>query len=179
MTYRDKELTSRLNMYKNFGIASQEEVEVIGLNGKMNEFQAAMGLVNLDHINGEIAKRKNIAEVYRHGLRKVKGISFMEDKENIHHNYAYFPIVVHEKIAGIHRDDLYEKLKDYNIFTRKYFYPLTTDFACDKGKYKDSDLINAKYLSERVLNLPIYGGLEEEQVYRIVGAIKEIIQISK
>lgn len=179
LTYRDKELTSRLNMYKNFGIVGQEEVEVVGLNAKMSEFQGAMGLVNLKYINGEIAKRKKVAEGYRDRLRKVKGISFMEDKENINHNYAYFPIIVHEKITGIHRDELYIKLKEYNIFTRKYFYPLTTDFPCYKGKYKDSDLINARYLSERVLTLPIYGDLKEEDVDRIVSAIKEIVQLSK
>lgn len=179
LTYKNEGLTSRLNMYKNFGIASQEEVEVIGLNAKMSEFQAAMGLVNLKYINGEIEKRKKVVEAYRHRLREVKGISFMEDKKNINHNYAYFPIIVHEKVTGIHRDELYIKLKEYNIFTRKYFYPLTTDFQCYKGKYKDSDLINARYLSERVLTLPIYGDLKEKHVNIIVDAIKEIIQLSK
>lgn len=179
LTYKDEGLTSRLNMYKNFGIASQEEVEVIGLNAKMSEFQAAMGLVNLKYINEEIEKRKKVTEAYRDRLREVKGISFMEDKRNINHNYAYFPIIVHEKVTGIHRDELYIKLKEYNIFTRKYFYPLTTNFACYKGKYKDSDLINARYLSDRVLTLPIYGDLEEKHVDRIVNAIKEIIQLSK
>ena len=175
LTYKEKGLTSRLNMYKNFGIASQEEVEVIGLNAKMSEFQAAMGLVNLKYINGEIEKRKKVVEAYRYRLREVNGISFMEDKKNVNHNYAYFPIIVDEKVTGIHRDELYIKLKEYNIFTRKYFYPLTTDFACYKGKYKDSDIINARYLSERVLTLPIYGDLKEKHVDRIVNAIKEII----
>ncbi len=179
LTYKNKELTSRLNMYKNFGIASQEEVEVIGLNAKMNEFQAAMGLVNLNYIDEQIEKRKQVAETYRDGLMKIPGISFMNDKVNIKHNYAYFPIIVDEKIAGIDRNELYIKLKDYNIFTRKYFYPLITDFDCYKGKYKDSDLINAGYLSERVLTMPIYGDLEIEEVDMIVDTIKEIIELNK
>jgi len=179
LTYNNKEFTkeftSKFNMYKNFGIIGQDNIEVIGLNAKMNEFQAAMGLVNLKYIDEQIRKRKRVAEAYREKLKEIKGITYLNDKKNVKHNYAYFPIIVDKAITGIDRDELHERLKEYNIFTRKYFYPLTSNFQCYNGKYENEKLDNARYISERVLTLPMYGELDIEDANKIANAIKEII----
>lgn len=175
LTYNDDDLSRKLKLLKNFGITGPESVEAVGINAKMNEFQAAMGLINLNYINEQIANRKNVTEIYRRELREIEGIYFINDKKNVKHNYSYFPIVIDESKTNIDRNILHEKLEEYGIFTRKYFYPLITDFDCYKGKYNDNNLINAKYVSDRVLTLPLYGDLSEENTYRITNAIREII----
>lgn len=175
LTYKNNDFVKRLNMLKNFGITGVETVESIGVNAKMNEFQAAMGLINLQYINEQISKRKVITNIYRESLKEITGVSYLNDKEGIKHNYSYFPIVIDESITGITRNDLYEKLKEYNIFSRKYFYPLVTEFDCYRDRYDCINLENAKYLSERVLTIPIYGELTVEDSYKIGEVIKEII----
>lgn len=176
LTTNNKDLKRRFDLLKNFGITGQESVEAVGLNAKMNEFQAAMGIVNLKYIDQEIDKRRQITEVYRQELSKIEGITYLEDEKNVKHNYAYFPIVVDEKITGIDRNELHEKLKEYNIFTRKYFYPLVTDFDCYKGKYNDSNLKNAKYVADRIITLPMHGELSRDNASKIIKAIEEIIE---
>lgn len=176
LTTKNERLKAKFDKIKNFGIVNEETVEHIGLNGKMNEFEAAMGVVNLRYVNVEIEKRKRISEIYKRELSKIKGIYFANEKENVKYNYAYFPIIVNEEVCGIDRDSLYEKLKEYNIFTRKYFYPLVSDFQCYKGVYEDRNLNNAKYVADRVLILPIYGDLGEESAVNIVRIIDEIIK---
>lgn len=174
LTYNDLTLQRKLRLFKNFGITGPETVEAIGLNSKMNEFQAAMGIVNLRYINEQIERRKVITQRYRENLKEIEGITFIDDLENVKHNYSYFPIVVDEKIFGKTRNQLFEELKEYNIFTRKYFYPLITDFDCYKEKYKNIELPNAKNISDRVLTLPMYGDLDLKIVDYICKAIKKI-----
>lgn len=174
LTYNNPAYFKNLRLYKNFGITGPETVEAVGMNCKMNEFQAAMGIVNLRYIDEEISKRKAIVTKYRELLDKIDGISYIQDMESIKHNYSYFPVVIDEKIFGKTRDELFEKLKEYNIFTRKYFYPLVTDFDCYKEEFKNIELPNAKYISDRVLTLPIYGALELETVEYICKAIEKI-----
>ncbi len=175
LTYNNNELKETLDLLKNFGISGQESVKVTGLNAKMNEFQAAMGLVNLKYTNDEISKRRKAFNAYREVLKDIKGIYYLEDEVNVKHNYSYFPIIIDEVVTGIDRDYLCEELKKYNVFTRKYFYPLVTDFECYKGKYNDSNLENSKYIAKRVLTLPIYGELKEEEATKIAKIISEII----
>ncbi|WP_330111435.1 DegT/DnrJ/EryC1/StrS family aminotransferase [Cetobacterium somerae] len=174
LTYNNPTLQKKLRLFKNFGITGPETVEAVGLNSKMNEFQAAMGIVNLRYIDEQIEKRKIITQRYRENLKRIEGITFIDDLENVKHNYSYFPIVIEEKIFGKTRDELFEELKEYNIFTRKYFYPLITDFDCYKEEYKNIELLNAKYISARVLTLPIYGELDLEIVEYICEVIKKI-----
>ncbi|MBN2694608.1 DegT/DnrJ/EryC1/StrS family aminotransferase [bacterium] len=174
LTYSNEKLKNRLDLYKNFGVSGLDSVELIGINGKMNEFQAAMGVVNLRYVDSEIDKRKNIINLYRKNLKNIIGVRFLEDRNGLKHNYAYFPIIVDELEFGLTRDLLYEELKKYNIFSRKYFYPLITDFECYKGFYNDSHLINAKYISDRVLTLPLYTQLNINDIVYISSAISEI-----
>lgn len=172
LTYGDITLQKKLRLFKNFGITGPETVEVVGLNSKMNEFQAAMGIVNLKYIDEQIEKRKLITQRYREKLRDVEGISFINDLQNVKHNYSYIPIVIDEKLFGRTRDELFSELQNSNIFTRKYFYPLITDFDCYKEEYKNIELPNAKYISDRVLTLPIYGDLELKLVDYICSIIR-------
>ena len=175
LTYNNKENVNKLNEIKNFGITGPETVNSVGLNAKMNEFQAAMGLVNLNHIDEQIAKREVITKLYREQLKDVAGISYIDDIKGVKHNYAYLPVLIDEAICGVDRDTLHIKLQKYNIFSRKYFYPLITDFDCYKGKYESKHLKNAKYVSDRVLTLPIYGSLTEVECIYVCDAIKEIL----
>lgn len=172
---RHHELYDILYNLKNFGIRSEELVSQVGANAKMNEFQAAMGLCNLQYINKNILKRKAIVEQYRKVLGDIQGIKIMKDKKDIEYNYAYFPILFEEKYSGSNRDFIYNKLKENNIFSRKYFYPLTSDQACFKNKYKNVKLDNARYCSDRILVLPLYPELEENEVEVISNIILQCL----
>ena len=141
----------------------------------MNEFQAAMGLSNLKYIDDNIYKRKLITQTYRNGLNGINGIYYLNDVNGVTHNYSYFPIVIDEKITGIDRNNLYEALKNYNVYSRKYFYPLTINFNCYKGLFNSESLINSKYIADRILTLPIYPDLSINDVNNIVEIINTII----
>ena len=164
--YGDSELTQKLKDIKNFGIHGPENTLYIGGNAKMNEFQAAMGICNLRHIDDEIAKRKRVADSYSEHLSGVAGIKLNAEQENVKSNYAYFPIVFAD---GFSRDAVFENLAKENIFARKYFYPLTNEFEC----YRDlqtadvSETPVAKSVSDNVLCLPMYADLSLEDVDRI------------
>lgn len=173
LLYQNQEYERKFTLYKNFGITGPETVEAVGLNAKMNEFQAAMGLVNLKYVDEQIKKRKKITEIYRDSLNECNGIEFLKDLANVKHNYSYFPFLVNEVEFGISRDKLLENLKEYNIFTRKYFYPLTSNYTCFNEQYKHYDLKNAEFVSKNVLTLPLYGGLEMKTAEHIVKIIKQ------
>lgn len=160
----DEETKKRIDWLKNFGITDEVTVQEIGLNAKMNEFQAAMGLCQLKYVDENIEKRKKVFEKYREGLKNIKGISFLNDIENVKHNYAYFPIFVDEKKYGKTRDEVYEELKEKQIFARRYFYPLITEFKpyCDSKKIKEQEqkFVFAQEISKKVICLPIYASLD-------------------
>lgn len=179
LTFNGSNLRKQFNLYKNFGITGPEDVVKVGLNAKMNEFQAAMGIVNLRYVNQEIENRRIITYRYRENLEDIMGINLLSDFQNIKHNYSYMPILIDEKETNITRDELYTELGKYNIFARKYFYPLTNDFECFKGKYSSCDTPIAKYVADRILTLPIYGSLSIEQVDMICETIRGIIHERK
>lgn len=168
-------LTDKLYNLKNFGIRSEETVVSIGANAKMNEFQAIMGLCNLNYIEEHREARKNIFNKYYDLLSEAKGINLLYYDDNIKQNYAYFPIIIEKESLGKSRDDIYELLKINNIHTRKYFFPLTSDQLCFGGKYEKNDLEIARYCSERVLALPIYPGLSDGDVIAITKLMTNFI----
>ncbi len=165
--YKDELLGQRLYNLKNFGIRGPEDVESVGANAKMNEFQAAMGLCNLRHVEREIEKRKKVVERYRERLEGIKGIQLNRIQDNVKSNYAYFPVIFDEKLFGHSRNEVFDKLAENNIMARKYFYPLTNTFDCYHGQYDVSKTPTALYLSKRVLTLPLYADLSIEDVDRI------------
>jgi len=176
LVYRAAELETALNNLKNFGIASPEDIVAIGLNAKMNEFQAAMGICNLRGLSKEIAARKKIVETYQERLSLVSGIKLVVEKADIVSNYSYFPILIDETEYGKTRNDLYNQLADFNVFSRKYFYPLIPDCECYTEKYGKVDLPVARYVADRILTIPLYGELSLSAVHTICDIIADFFQ---
>ena len=172
LTFRNEKLTKRLNDLKNFGITGPESVAYVGGNAKMNEFQAAMGICNLRHVEGEIEKRKAVVERYVERLSNVKGIKLSGLQPGVKSNYAYFPVVFDG--YKMSRDEVFEKLKAEGIYARKYFYPLTNSFECYKDRFDVEKTPVAKYIADRVLTLPLYADLALEDVDRICNIILNI-----
>ncbi|MGI5912957.1 MAG: DegT/DnrJ/EryC1/StrS family aminotransferase [Syntrophomonadaceae bacterium] len=169
VTYKDENLSKKLNGLKNFGITGPESVDYVGGNAKMNEFQAAMGICNLRHIDDEIAKRKLVVERYIERLSGIKGIILTPPQEGVSSNYAYFPVGFDR--FKLTRDEVFEKLKTNNILARKYFYPLTNSFECYKNRFNAELTPVAKYIADRILTLPLYADLALEDVDKICDII--------
>lgn len=169
--YHDEKLGRRLYDLKNFGIRGPEDVEYVGANAKMNEFAAAMGLCNLRHVDEAIQKRRRLVACYREHLVHVDGIRLNAVQKDVESNYAYFPIVIEEKVFGFSRNEVFQALSDKNIMARKYFYPLTNSFACFHGAYDPADTPVAQHIANRVLTLPLYADLTIDIVERISAII--------
>lgn len=169
--YKDPKIGEKLYRLRNFGILDQETVSDVGANAKMNEFQAAMGICNLRHIDEEIKKRKAVCDRYRERLGGTEGIILCDIPEDITHNYAYFPVVFDEEKLQKTRDQIFADLANENIFARKYFYPLVQDYDCYKDKYSSDTTPVAQYVANRVLTLPLYADLSLDTVDRICDII--------
>lgn len=173
LTFKDERLRERLEFAKNFGFKNEENIVVPGINAKMNEFQAAIGLLMLGLVGKEVEKRKHLTMIYRDRLSDIPGISFRTEMPNVKHNYYNFVVTVDQDKFGISRDELYHALKQYNIFTRRYFYPLCSQFQCYKN-YPSSSAKNlpvAEKISNSILTLPLYGSLEQEDIHKISDVI--------
>ena len=169
--FRDDGLVDKLNDWKNFGQHTSEDVIYAAGNGKMSEFQAAMGLCNLRHLEGEIAKRGQAVKRYRQRLSNVEGIRLCPVQQGVTPNYAYFPVVFDG--YKYDRDQVAELLKAENIVARKYFYPLTNDFACyaDLPTAGEDKTPVAKHIAYRILTLPLFADLTVDDVDRICDII--------
>lgn len=158
----------RIDDLKNFGIHDELTVVAPGMNAKMNEIQAAFGLLQLKYIDSHIAKRAKIAAQYSSLLQKVSGIRLLDTTDVVSSNYSYYPIFIEDSYR-MSRDELYELLKSNNILTRRYFYPLISSFSTYSSlPSADKSLLkNAHVLADQVLCLPIYPDLTEDDVNRI------------
>lgn len=170
VTFSKHEIYEKLYNLKNFGIRGEEIVSDIGANAKMNEFCAAMGLCNLKHIDKSLSERKKRYEYYKNALVNIKGITFFEENNDVYKNYSYFPIRVTEEYH-MNRDELYNLLKENNIYSRKYFYPLTADQVCFKNKYKYNELSRARKIASQILTLPFYEEIEVSEIDEIISII--------
>lgn len=170
----DEKTKRRIDFLKNFGFADEVTVIEPGINAKMNELQSAFGLVQLKHIDDYIAKRKTIAELYRSELSNIKGIRILYDIESVKHSYTYFPILIDEQLYGESRDEVYERLKDHDIYTRRYFYPLISQFPTYRGlpSSKSGNLLVAEKVAKKVICLPIYPLLSSAEQEKIIILIK-------
>jgi dTDP-4-amino-4,6-dideoxygalactose transaminase len=168
----DAKTKQRIDFLKNFGFANEETVVAPGINGKMNEFQAALGLLQLKHVDRAIARRCQIDTLYRQGLEEVQGIRLLAPPVTDKSNYAYFPILV-EKEYPLSRDALYQKLKDSDIYARRYFYPLVSAFPMYRGlsSAAKANLPVANSISDKVICLPIYPDLRNEQIDLIISLL--------
>lgn len=169
ITYKDEKLTKILYNMKNFGIEGPESVEYVGGNAKMNEFQAAMGICNIRHIDDEIEKRSVVVDRYVQRLENIQGIKIHKKQKGVKSNYAYFPVIFDG--YKMNRNEVLHALKEKDIIARKYFYPLTNSFQCYKDRFNPNETPVAKYISERVLTLPLYGDLDLDDVDMICNII--------
>lgn len=172
----DSKMKERIDYLKNFGFAGETKVIAPGINAKMNEIQAAYGLLQLNYIDKIIEKRVEIIKIYRDNLKNISGISILEDQPLVRHVYTYFPIFVNKEIYGRDRDSLYDELKKHNIFGRRYFFPLISQFPSYRGlnSAKPSNLPIAEKTANQVICLPIYPDLDFEIVEFICKTIKKL-----
>lgn len=173
LVMHDEEMKRRIDYLKNFGFKNETEVVAPGINSKMDEMRAAYGILNLRQVDKAIESRKQSAQLYRETLKDVEGISYLKDMPGVRHNYSYFPIFVDTEVYGMTRDELYGKLKEHNIFGRRYFYPLITEFTTYRGlpSADPSNLPNAHRMANSVICLPMYSGLNESDIERILSVI--------
>lgn len=169
----DAKTKQRIDHLKNFGFVDEVTVVAPGINGKMSEFNAALGLLQLKHIDRALARRKEIDAAYREQLAGVPGIHCLNDAGEKMANYAYFPILVQPDYP-LSRDALYQKLKDHNIYARRYFYPLISDFPMYRGmaSAQRGNLPVAADASSKVLCLPIYPDLQTQEQQRVIDIIR-------
>ncbi|MDT8372173.1 MAG: DegT/DnrJ/EryC1/StrS family aminotransferase [Gammaproteobacteria bacterium] len=165
----DAKTKKHIDHLKNFGFVDEVTVVAPGINGKMSEFNASLGLLQLKHVDKAFARRKEIDTSYRKLLKDVKGIHCLQDAGEKVANYSYFPILLDVDFP-LSRDALYQRLRNNNIYTRRYFYPLISDFPMyrDLTSSHRKNLPVATDVSERVLCLPIYPALNQDDLARIV-----------
>ena len=173
LVMHDAETKKRIDYLKNFGFAGETEVVAPGINSKMDEVRAAYGLLNLRQVDEAIEKRHQVAIRYREALRNVKGICFFDDMPGVKHNYSYFPIFVKAEEYGMTRDELYFKMKEQGILGRRYFYPLISTFStyCGLPSAAPENLPVATRIANEVICLPMYHGLSEENLERVLHCI--------
>jgi dTDP-4-amino-4,6-dideoxygalactose transaminase len=174
---RDLEVKKRVDFLKNFGIKDEFTVLMPGINGKMNELQAALGNLTLDMVSMEQQKRKRIAEIYMSRLTGLEGLRLPTQTPGVTPSYQYFVIRIDSKRARLTRDALYDRLRIYNIFPRKYFYPLCSEYSCYRmlPSSHPTYLPVAHVVASEVLCLPFYGDLGETSAHRICDIIDAIM----
>ncbi|MBJ2348877.1 MULTISPECIES: DegT/DnrJ/EryC1/StrS family aminotransferase [Pseudomonas] len=167
---RDEKVKQRIDYLKNFGFADEVTVMAPGINGKMNELQAAFGVLQLRYIDEALSRRKKVFEYYRSALEGIPGISLLEQPQGLDWNYAYCPILVDGERFGVSRDEVYDRYRAENILVRRYFYPLICEFPMYRGLPSSdlSQLGNAYTLSRQVLCLPIYPDLDTQTQSKII-----------
>lgn len=173
MVMHDAKMKQRIDYLKNFGFANETTVVGPGINSKMDEIRSAYGLLNLKQVDKAIAARRHAAERYREALKDVEGITFFNEMPGVQHNYSYFPIFVDEKKYGMSRDELYFKMRDRNVWGRRYFYPLISEFSTYRGleSAAPDNLSNAHKMADTVICLPMHHLLSDEDVQRVIECI--------
>ena len=166
VAFKDKKYAQKLHELKNFGISGQDDVLGIGGNAKLDEFRAAMGICNLRRIEECIQKRKAVVETYDFYFKGVPGLKIQTTQENVTSNYAYYPLYIDKKVFGKSIDDIFNLLKEHNIYTRKYFYPAINEMTCYKDMFS-LDTPVAHDVSMNILTLPLYEDLTLDEVKTI------------
>jgi dTDP-4-amino-4,6-dideoxygalactose transaminase len=169
----DPALHERLTLLRNFGIVSEDEVRGVGLNGKLSELHAAMGLLVLEEIDAEIARRARLSALYCESLGELPGVRLQRFADDTVRNYFNFTIEIEADAFGLSRDEVHRALRAEHVVARKYFHPLCTENACyaDLPSASPGALPHAERLSSRILSLPLYGELGEEAVLGIAEVV--------
>lgn len=170
---QDAQTKKRIDYLKNFGFADETTIVAPGINGKMDEVRSAYGLLNLAQVDRAINTRHQVAIAYREALRSVPGITFIEDMPGVRHNYSYFPIFVNSEKYGMTRDELYFKMKENDVFGRRYFYPLISEFSTYRGleSANHKNLPVALKVADSVICLPMHHGLSEKEIMKVINQI--------
>jgi dTDP-4-amino-4,6-dideoxygalactose transaminase len=176
LAYQSNEMKSKIISLRNFGITLSGDILPNGTNGKMSEFHASMGLLNLKNLSSEISKRKRIASIYDINLSKIEGIETLKNNPRVNSNYCYYAILVNSYNKS--RDELYDFMHSKSVIVRKYFYPLTSEISDQITNLhkKEYDLPVATYIVQRTLLLPIYGSLNRKELMYVIKCIKEYMQ---
>ena len=175
LIFRDSGQKEKLDYLKNFGFKSEVEVVIPGTNAKMNEMQALMGSMLLGYLDEIIQKRRQVALLYREMLKGIPGIHLVPElSKDVWYNHAYMPIEVDADEFGMTRDQLYEALMKYNVYTRRYFYPLICDFACYQSIAVKDPLLVARAVADRILTLPMFYDITSDDVQQICNMIDYI-----
>ena len=176
LTSKNKLLKQKIDLLRNFGIKNEEEVVIPGINGKLNEIQAALGLVLLPHLKTERKNRKLISKIYKQYIDNTEGITYLDNIPNVKKSYQYFVIRINKKIFGRSRDEVYKILRNYNIFARKYFFPLCSQYPYYKNlpSSKQINLPVAHRVVNEVLALPFYGKLSKNDAEKIIKLITSL-----
>lgn len=172
----DEKTKKEIDYLKNFGFAGETEVVGPGINSKMDEIRAAYGILNLRQVDAAIEARHKIAVEYRKAFRGLEGITFMDDMPGVKHNYSYFPIFVDADKYGETRDELYFRMREENVYGRRYFYPLISEFATyrDLPSASKENLPNAHRMADSVICLPMHHELNDNDLVRIIDTIKRV-----
>lgn len=174
LVMHDAKMKQRIDYLKNFGFANETTVVGPGINSKMDEIRSAYGLVNLKQVDKAIEARYQVAVRYREALKDVKGITYFSDMPGVIHNYSYFPIFVDAEKYGMSRDELYFKMRERNVWGRRYFYPLISEFSTYRGLDSASpeNLPNAHKMADTVICLPMHHLLSDNDLQRVIDCIK-------
>jgi len=175
LVHGDKNLKDRIDLLKNFGIKNEEEVVMPGINGKLDEVRAAIGRIMLNYVDAENQRRINLHKIYNEELANVEGIKLMPAiSGNVKRNYQYYVIRIDEKVFGRSRDEVYNEFKNFNVYTRKYFHPLCSEFTCYRqlNSARAENLPVANIVGKQVLSMPMYGELSENDVRKICTILK-------
>jgi dTDP-4-amino-4,6-dideoxygalactose transaminase len=173
---RSEQQRKRIQFLRNFGISDEENIIGPGINGKMNEFQAAFGVLELDLIEQEIANRRRLTELYNKKLMGISGLTVLHDMPGVTRNYAYYPLLVDANAFGMDRNRLVELLRECNVFPRKYFFPLCSQYPCYSAlpSSNSDNLPVATRVADQAMCLPLYGQLEDSVVESVCAIISDI-----
>lgn len=173
LAFRDPALKDRIYLLRNFGIRNEEQVLLAGINGKMNELQAALGLAVLECVPAEWARRERIFNLYREELAGVPGITLPADLPGVRRSNQYFVIRIDRQCFGLSRDEVHAALKERNVHARRYFSPLCSEYPCyrELPSAAPANLPVAQRVVQEVLCLPFYGALSDDDVRAICGML--------
>lgn len=169
----DSKIKKRIDYLKNFGFADEVTVVAPGINGKMNEVQAAFGLLQLQHLEGALKSRRRIFERYREAFSGVSGMRMLSLENDLEWNYSYCPLFIDEQLFPISRDNLFARMRDADVFARRYFYPLISEFPMYRGldSANPSKLGNAFIVSRQVICLPIFPDMQDWEQDKVISIV--------
>lgn len=178
LVMQNPSMKEQVDFLKNFGIKDETTVLLPGINGKMNELQAALGLLTIKMVKDEQYRRQAIGRIYEERLRRIAGLFLPKLPQNVENSYQYYPIRITSAVARRSRDEVFEALRSYNIYARRYFHPLCSEYACYRmlPSAHPSYLPVATKTATEVLCLPFYGGLSDDQVQQICDVIEFVMQ---